>query len=71
MFLFKGPFINETTALGAAYLAGLAVGYWKNQEEIAKKWAVDQTFQPSMEEAERVKLYRGWKKAVHAAKMFK
>lgn len=64
-------FINETTALGAAYLAGLAVGYWKNQEEIAKKWAVDQTFQPSMEEAERVKLYRGWKKAVHAAKMFK
>lgn len=65
------PVINETTALGAAYLAGLAVGFWGNQEEIAKKWAVDQTFQPNMEDAERAKLYNGWKKAVTAAMTFK
>ena len=65
------PVINETTALGAAYLAGLAVGFWKNQEEIANKWAIDQTFQPGMEEVERTQLYNGWKKAVQAARVFK
>lgn len=65
------PVINETTALGAAYLAGLAVGFWENQEEISDKWAIDQTFQPSMEEIERKKLYNGWKKAVQAAMVFK
>ena len=69
--LVQRPVINETTALGAAYLAGLAVGFWKNQEEIANKWAVDQTFQPSMEEVERTELYNGWKKAVQAARVFK
>ncbi|PLS18287.1 glycerol kinase [Bacillus sp. M6-12] len=65
------PIINETTALGAAYLAGLAVGYWKNQEEIAQQWAIDKTFTPSMEETESVKLYEGWKKAIHAAMAYK
>lgn len=65
------PVINETTALGAAYLAGLAVGFWKSQEEIAAKWAVDRTFQPSMEECERTELYNGWKKAVEATRLFK
>ncbi|CAH0140265.1 glycerol kinase GlpK [Peribacillus frigoritolerans] len=65
------PTINETTALGAAYLAGLAVGYWKDQEEISRQWAVDKTFEPSMEEQESEKLYEGWKKAVHAAMAFK
>ncbi len=65
------PVINETTALGAAYLAGLAVGFWKDQEEIANKWAVDRTFQPSMEEVERTELYNGWKKAIQAARTFK
>lgn len=65
------PTINETTALGAAYLAGLAVGYWKDQEEISRQWAVDKTFKPSMEEQESEKLYEGWKKAVHAAMAFK
>ena len=69
--LVQRPVINETTALGAAYLAGLAVGFWENQEEIANKWAVDQTFQPSMEEVERTELYNGWKKAVQAARVFK
>ncbi|WP_449539223.1 glycerol kinase GlpK [Ferdinandcohnia sp. Marseille-Q9671] len=65
------PVINETTALGAAYLAGLAVGYWKDQAEISKKWAIDQTFKPTMTEDRRVELYSGWKKAVHAAMAFK
>ncbi|MCK1984712.1 MULTISPECIES: glycerol kinase GlpK [Peribacillus] len=65
------PTINETTALGAAYLAGLAVGYWKDQEEISRQWAVDKTFKQSMEEQDSEKLYEGWKKAVHAAMAFK
>ncbi|MGE7761548.1 glycerol kinase GlpK [Peribacillus sp. NPDC097895] len=65
------PTINETTALGAAYLAGLAVGYWKDQEEISRQWAVDKTFNTSMEEHDSEKLYEGWKKAVHAAMAFK
>ncbi len=52
-------------------LAGLVVGYWKDQEEISRQWAVDKTFEPSMEEQESEKLYEGWKKAVHAAMAFK
>ncbi len=63
--------INETTALGAAYLAGLAVGYWKSQEEISAMWAKERQFEPAMGEEERDKLYAGWKKAVHAAMAFK
>nr|WP_304214688.1 glycerol kinase GlpK [Fredinandcohnia onubensis] len=65
------PVINETTALGAAYLAGLAVGYWKGQLEISSKWAIDQTFEPKMSEEKREELYNGWKKAVQAAMAFK
>jgi len=65
------PIISETTALGAAYLAGLAVGYWESQEEIAKQWAIDNKFEPGMSDSEREKLYEGWKKAVHAAMAFK
>ncbi|MCU9612698.1 glycerol kinase GlpK [Caldibacillus lycopersici] len=65
------PVVNETTALGAAYLAGLAVGYWESKEEIATQWAVDKTFEPKMEEADRESLYAGWKKAVHATMAFK
>ena len=65
------PVVNETTALGAAYLAGLAVGYWESKEEIATQWAVDRTFEPNMSEEEREKLYSGWKKAVHATMAFK
>ncbi|WP_276677067.1 FGGY-family carbohydrate kinase, partial [Caldibacillus debilis] len=65
------PIINETTALGAAYLAGLAVGYWESQEEIANQWAIDKTFKPQMDENERNRLYEGWKKAVQAARAFK
>lgn len=58
------PNITETTALGAAYLAGLAVGFWPNKEEITKKWSVNRLFQPEMEIDKRETLYKGWKKAV-------
>jgi glycerol kinase len=58
------PKVVETTALGAAYLAGLAVGYWKDKEEIAQKWKVNKEFSPNMEESVRENLYKGWKKAV-------
>jgi glycerol kinase len=65
------PVVNETTALGAAYLAGLAVGFWESQEEIAKQWAVDRTILPKMSDENRTKLYDGWKKAVKATMAFK
>lgn len=58
------PQVIETTALGAAYLSGLAVGYWKDKEEIAQKWKVDKEFSPNMDEKIKEKLYKGWKKAV-------
>lgn len=62
------PIITETTALGAAYLAGLAVGFWESKEEIATKWSVSQTYTPNLDEDKKEKLYRGWKKAVERAK---
>ncbi|WP_046174973.1 glycerol kinase GlpK [Domibacillus indicus] len=62
--------INETTALGSAYLAGLAVGFWNNRSEIAQNWQVARTFEPNMNEEKREKLYSGWKKAVKAAIAF-
>ncbi len=65
------PVINETTALGAAYLAGLAVGYWTNKNEIAKSWKVDTTFKPQIDEVTRNELYNGWKKAVKATMSYK
>jgi glycerol kinase len=61
------PVVTETTALGAAYLAGLAVGYWTSKDEIAKKWKVDKTFVPDMPESDRKNKYTGWKKAVSKA----
>lgn len=65
------PVINETTALGAAYLAGLAVGFWNSTDEISKYWNLDHQFTPNMEEENRDHLYSGWKKAVKAAQAFK
>ncbi|GGF31628.1 glycerol kinase [Halobacillus andaensis] len=65
------PKVNETTALGAAYLAGLAVGFWKDREEIAKQWKLGKEFDPDMKEEESDKLYKGWQKAVEATKVFK
>ena len=53
------PVVTETTALGAAYLAGLAVGFWKNQREIAGQWQVEKRFEPQMKRSERERLYEG------------
>ena len=61
------PRITETTALGAAYLAGLATGVWKDRSEIAAKWDVDRTFLPVMEPGLRESKYQGWKRAVERA----
>lgn len=58
------PSVIETTSLGAAYLAGLAVGYWKDKEDIKKNWQVDRVFKPKMEDDERAMLLKGWKRAV-------
>ncbi len=65
------PVVTETTALGAAYLAGLAVGFWESKEEIANQWKVDKTFESEINEDEREQLYDGWKKAVKATQAFK
>jgi glycerol kinase len=58
------PTVAETTALGAAYAAGLAVGFWGEVEDLRENWGVDKEWHPKMGEAEREKLYKGWKKAV-------
>ncbi len=58
------PVCVETTAMGAAYLAGLAVGYWKNKDEVVNNWAIDRTFSPSISEEERSRRISGWNKAV-------
>jgi glycerol kinase len=61
------PVVRETTALGAAYLAGLAVGYWASREEIAQNWTVDRRFQPRMDPTRREELFAGWRRAVARA----
>ena len=58
------PMVKETTALGAAYAAGLAVGFFKNTDELVSNWAVDQQWEPMMDEESRERLYHFWKKAV-------
>ena len=58
------PKVNEATVLGAAYAAGLAVGFWENLDELRSHWAIDRTFEPSMPEAEREGYYADWRKAV-------
>lgn len=60
----RRPVVSETTALGAAYLAGLAVGFWDGPEDVTRNWALDREFVPRMDEARRESLYAGWKKAV-------
>jgi glycerol kinase len=62
------PKVTETTALGAAYLAGLAVGFWKDREEIARQWSVDRQFEPERPADEMEKLRAGWKKALERAR---
>ena len=65
------PVISETTALGAAYLAGLAVGYWQDKEEIKKHWKKEKVFTSQLDDERREKLYDGWQKAVAATRVFK
>jgi glycerol kinase len=62
------PTITETTALGAAYLAGLAVGFWSGMDELAAKWRLARRYEPTLPDAEREALYGGWKRAVDRAK---
>ncbi|MBS4071799.1 MAG: glycerol kinase GlpK [Algoriphagus sp.] len=64
----KRPKIIETTAIGAAFLAGLAVGFWKNQEELQELWEADQSFEPNMEAEKRDQLIHFWHKAVERSK---
>ena len=64
------PKVSETTALGAAYLAGLAVGFWKSRAEIATQWQMDRRFQPAMKPADRTRRTVGWKKALGRAKQW-
>ena len=61
------PVVAETTALGAAYAAGLAVGFWSSLDDLRRNWQVDRTWQPAMDDETRAALYRGWKKAVGRA----
>ena len=60
--------VTETTALGAAYLAGLAVGFWKNMEAIQEQWQADKKFSPAMNNETRIKLSKDWQRSVKAAK---
>ena len=62
--------INETTALGAAYLAGLGIGYWKNKEEVELNNKIDRIFKPDKDDAEVKALYEGWLKAVRSTCTF-
>ena len=61
------PMCVETTAMGVAYLAGLAVGYWKDKEEIVKNWEINRTFAPTITPEERDEKMKGWKKAVRCS----
>ncbi|HEV2236334.1 MAG TPA: glycerol kinase GlpK, partial [Ktedonobacterales bacterium] len=62
------PVVAETTALGAAYLAGLAVGYWSGLDDIRRNWALDRAFAPALDEPRRERLYHGWLRAVERAR---
>ncbi|MDT5122571.1 MAG: glycerol kinase [Acidobacteriota bacterium] len=62
------PVVTETTSLGAAYLAGLAVGFWKSREELSAKWKVERRYEPQIDEPNRARLYERWLKAVERAK---
>ncbi len=64
----RRPKVLESTALGVAYLAGLAVGYWKNKQEISANWSVEREFFPKLSEDRRRKLVTGWKRAVARSK---
>ena len=60
------PECVETTAMGASYLAGLAVGFWADKQDVIQNWALDKQFEPAMDQATRDEELRGWKQAVNA-----
>ena len=62
------PKVTETTALGAAYLAGLAIGYWESIDEVKKQWQIDKTFEPILDKTEIQRVIKGWEKAVERSK---
>lgn len=64
----RRPVVQETTALGAAYLAGLAVGYWTDREDLRRNWALDREFTPAQDAASRDRLYAGWQRAVERSR---
>ena len=66
----RRPIVRETTALGAAYLAGLAVGFWESMEDVKNHWSLDKIYEPKMDEETREKLLHGWEKAVECTKLF-
>ena len=65
------PVVRETTALGAAYLAGLAVGFWKSRDELRSGWTLDRSFAPQLDAEKAKELSRGWEKAVEACRIFR
>jgi glycerol kinase len=66
--VIERPVIRETTALGAAYLAGLAAGFWKDRAELAEKWKCEKAFSPAMDARRREELLAGWHKAVERSR---
>jgi glycerol kinase len=64
------PKVQETTALGAAYLAGLATGFWKDTDDIKKNWQLENRFKSNMKNVQRLALYKRWKQAVKATRIF-
>ena len=66
----RRPMIRETTALGAAYLAGIAVGFWKDTDEVKQHWSLDKLYSPKMDSATRDRLLKGWRKAVECVKVW-
>jgi glycerol kinase len=64
----RRPLLTETTALGAAYLAGLAVGYWNSRKELQSNWQLDREFKSQMSEEEREHRYARWKRAVERSR---
>ena len=67
----RRPMIRETTALGAAYLAGLATGFWRDQSEVEQHWSLDRLYSPKMDDVSREKLLNGWHRAVGCARMWR
>src|SRR5262249_36762065 len=64
----RRPAIAETTALGAAFLAGLAVGYWRDKDDVTQRWALEREFTPALSDSARDSSYRRWQKAVERSR---